>query len=79
MRQRMPARFWADLPETSVIPGLLAAAPARVSEMIEGPASGTFSCQEDEPICSMSAAADRRRRRRDREGAARRSCALLAY
>ncbi|MEO8552819.1 MAG: UdgX family uracil-DNA binding protein, partial [Kofleriaceae bacterium] len=37
MRQHMPARFWPSLPESELIPGLLAAAPARVDAMITLP------------------------------------------
>jgi len=35
MKSHMPQRFWRDLPETSAIPNLLAAAPARVNRMVE--------------------------------------------
>lgn len=33
MRQHMPARFWAQLPETTMIPALLAGASSRVADM----------------------------------------------
>lgn len=35
MRQHMPARFWPQLPESDLIPGLLAAASSRVDTMID--------------------------------------------
>jgi DNA polymerase len=35
MRREMPARHWATLPETQIIPDLLADAPRRVASMIE--------------------------------------------
>ncbi len=35
MKREMPVRHWRTLPETELIPELLAAAPARVAEMIE--------------------------------------------
>ncbi len=37
MRQHMPARFWPQLPEAQLIPGLLAQASARVEQMIPPP------------------------------------------
>jgi DNA polymerase len=41
MRQHMPGRHWATMPETSIIPSLLARAPERVHEMIAGPTSAS--------------------------------------
>jgi DNA polymerase len=35
MRAEMPLRYWRNLPEAALIPGLLREAPARVREMIE--------------------------------------------
>ncbi len=35
MRAEMPLRYWRNLPEASLIPGLLREAPGRVREMIE--------------------------------------------
>jgi DNA polymerase len=35
MRQHMPQKFWPQLPESALIPQLLAAAPARVEQMID--------------------------------------------
>ncbi len=35
MRREMPTRYWPTMPETKLIPELLAAAPQRVEEMIE--------------------------------------------
>jgi hypothetical protein len=35
MRQHMPARFWPQLPESALIPDLLAKAQPRVSAMID--------------------------------------------
>lgn len=38
MRQHMPQKFWPQLPESAIIPDLLAAAPARVAAMDPRPA-----------------------------------------
>ncbi|MFT3700013.1 MAG: UdgX family uracil-DNA binding protein [Kofleriaceae bacterium] len=35
MRQHMPARFWPQLPESEMLPGLIAAASSRVDAMID--------------------------------------------
>ena len=35
MRQEMPRKYWRNLPEARLIPGLIAEAPARAREMIE--------------------------------------------
>lgn len=35
MRQHMPSRFWPQLPESELLPGLIAAAGARVDAMID--------------------------------------------
>ncbi|WP_428307711.1 UdgX family uracil-DNA binding protein [Lacipirellula sp.] len=41
MRREMPVRYWAALPETQIIPEILAEAPARVAAMLKYGASGT--------------------------------------
>lgn len=61
MRAEMPTRHWATLPETRMIPGLLQAAPRRVSEMIEASQRPTardfFPADPDLP--SLAAAVER--------------------
>jgi len=39
MRKEMPKRYWRNLPEASLIPGLIAGAAARTEAMIQAPAS----------------------------------------
>lgn len=41
MRREMPVRYWASLPETQIIPEILAEAPARVAVMLKHAATGT--------------------------------------
>ncbi|BBO30784.1 hypothetical protein PLANPX_0396 [Lacipirellula parvula] len=41
MRREMPVRYWAALPETQIIPEILAEAPARVAAMLKYGAAGT--------------------------------------
>lgn len=40
MRREMPARYWAALPETQLLPDMLAEAPSRVEKMLEYAAAG---------------------------------------
>jgi uracil-DNA glycosylase len=48
MRREMPVRYWATLPETQILPEMLAEAPARVASMLKhaGPTTRTVSAAE---------------------------------
>jgi DNA polymerase len=70
MRAEMPKRYWADLPEARLIPGLIAGAPGRVQAMLAAapaqptldgarrlPASMPVQQKEERPCASASSAA----------------------
>jgi uracil-DNA glycosylase len=40
MRREMPVRYWAALPETKILPEMLAEAPARVADMLKYASNG---------------------------------------
>jgi DNA polymerase len=61
MKREMPVRHWGTLPETRIIPELLADAPRRVAEMIARSASGPRSAADYLPderdLASLAAGA----------------------
>ncbi len=61
MKREMPVRHWRTLPETSIVPELLADAPRRVAEMIAHAAGGPRSAADFLPterdLASLAAAA----------------------
>jgi probable DNA metabolism protein len=63
MRREMPVRYWATLPETRILPEMLAEAPARVAEMLKHAAPPARQTAEFLPtardLASLAAAAAR--------------------
>jgi len=60
MKRELPVRHWATLPEATLIPSLLAAAPARVGKMIANPSPAMSArpfIPQDAPLESLRAAA----------------------
>jgi probable DNA metabolism protein len=55
MQAHMPRRFWAAMPETALVPELLAAAPPRTRTMIEGAAAVHLPVARD--LAALRAAA----------------------
>lgn len=55
MRQEMPRKYWRNLPEAAVIPGLIANAPARAREMIEKEAAMP---RKRDPVRAVAAMAE---------------------
>ncbi|MCG5241413.1 UdgX family uracil-DNA binding protein [Azospirillum doebereinerae] len=54
MRAEMPRKYWANLPETAAIPGLLRSAPTRVQAMIEAEAATPRRRMPDKAVAAMA-------------------------
>ena len=54
MRQHMPRRYWANMPETAAIPGLIQQSSSRVKAMIESEAKMSAKRRPDKAIAAMS-------------------------
>jgi len=54
MQAEMPKKYWRNLPEAKLIPGLLQSAPARVKEMLEREALAAIKRNPDKAVAAMS-------------------------
>ncbi|SHG26838.1 DNA polymerase [Kaistia soli DSM 19436] len=54
MRAEMPTRYWHNLPEAQLIPGLLQAAPQRVKDMTEREAMAAVKRNPDKAVAAMT-------------------------